>query len=311
MMMRKISPRPHQYTRGPLVLAPGEKLEQWWFSKTDRQKAAREEKSEHLLPQLRRVALELGPHEEFQPRAFHPHLSIYHNVCKVFELLSKVMLPSAFHPHPSAACPLDELPAAYLKDQECVHLWPWANPLLEDVTEQVQEQNPSMSLCGRQHAGECMEASTTLVAEHGLTEMAEGYVIVLLGYLKGPGTATTTTTWRPIYEAAHRLIYWAMLGGVDHRPGLWEGPSEGQKAGPVVMHTCHNRACLQPLHLALGSYSDNRKRRPKQRQRLGRGLRLPPWHADYRVLLKKRGERARRVAAAEAGAVEAVDDEHS
>ncbi len=130
--------------------------------------------------------------------------------------------------------------------------------------------------------------------------------MVLLGYLKQADTASTHP-WTPIWEGAHRLVYWAMLGGLDHKPSLWEGAAEGQKAGPVVMHSCHNRACLQPYHLTLGSYSENRQRLPQQGKRLQRGQKLPPWHADYRAAFGRRAERAGKVAQAVAGAVETCD----
>ena len=287
------------------MLSPGQTLREWWFSKTDRQLPAKQERAEHLLPSMRRVSLELKPNELFQPKAFNPSLSIHQNTCTIFKLLSEVMLPSAFFPH-SASSPVDQLPADYLKDPECVHMWPWANPLLEDVTEQVQQQNTNRQVLGRHHAPECMHASRTRVAMHSQAEMAEGYVAVLLGYLKQADTSSTHP-WTPVYEGAHRLVYWAMLGGLDHKPSLWEGAAEGQKAGPVVLHSCHNRACLQPYHLTLGSYSENRQRPPKQSQRLERGQRLPPWQADYRAAFGRRAERAGKVAGALAGAVETCD----
>jgi len=49
-----------------------------------------------------------------------------------------------------------------------------------------------------------------------------------------------------VYEYVHRLLFWAFHGFNDGDDHL------------VVMHTCHNRLCMNPLHLCLGSRSHNR-----------------------------------------------------
>jgi hypothetical protein len=53
-----------------------------------------------------------------------------------------------------------------------------------------------------------------------------------------------------------------MQGPFQHDARAWAGEAPEQQAGPVVMHSCHNKSCLQPWHLLLGNYSENNKRKP-------------------------------------------------
>ena len=94
----------------------------------------------------------------------------------------------------------------------------------------------------------------------------QGYVLVVLGSIK-----QADGSWTPVKEYGHRLVYWALLGPFQHDPQAWTGAAPEQQAGPVVMHTCHNRSCLQPLHLLLGNYSENNTRRALEEDEIGYG----------------------------------------
>jgi hypothetical protein len=64
----------------------------------------------------------------------------------------------------------------------------------------------------------------------------------------GYGTIGIGTGNRGKHELAHRAI-WILINGPLPK-------AEGYH-GSVVRHTCHNRLCCNPKHLALGSQADN------------------------------------------------------
>ena len=114
---------------------------------------------------------------------------------------------------------------------------------------------------------ECMVASSSCVRmQGGMEQVSGGYVLVVLGSIK-----QADGSWTPVNEYGHRLVCWALLGPFQHDPQAWTGAAPEQQAGPVVMHTCHNRSCLQPLHLLLGNYSENNTRRALEEDEIGYG----------------------------------------
>lgn len=86
----------------------------------------------------------------------------------------------------------------------------------------------------------CMWVSKALVKAHACMNIprAGGYLHVAIGARKGGKP--------PIYEYAHRIVAWAMLGP----------PLEALQA-PVVMHTCADETCLNPRHLVWGESAEN------------------------------------------------------
>lgn len=60
---------------------------------------------------------------------------------------------------------------------------------------------------------------------------------------EGRATKLTKTKIQPVWEYAHRVVAWALMGPPD--------------ASQHVMHTCDKKACVHPHHLVYGSASDN------------------------------------------------------
>ena len=89
--------------------------------------------------------------------------------------------------------------------------------------------------------GMCMWVDPALVGlQRGVMalESKNGYLSVAIG-IQRPSK-------RPIYERAHRIVAWAMFG---------MPPAHLQ--APVVMHTCGDKTCLNPLHLVWGERALN------------------------------------------------------
>ena len=240
-----------RYIRRPLELG-GEGPHPWWFLK--HQVPSAKEEVHLLLPSMRECVVQGSG--SFKSCLFDPSLSIYQNVCCIFKALQEIMLPSALHPHQ----PPNHHGGGPLPDEEGFKaVWPWTHPL-------VKEQDVPASARVRRHTrveDVCMLASSRGRKHHSNhTFMLGGYVYVVLGSLRRSNQHTknkhTTNTTTRVIERAHRVVYWAMLGPIDVRPGDWGGP-EG--VGPIVMHTCHCKACLSPGHLVLGNYSENNMQR--------------------------------------------------
>ena len=79
-----------------------------------------------------------------------------------------------------------------------------------------------------------IEAARELKYMHALKS---GYIGVALGTL--PGGIT-------VQELAHRIVMWAI-----------KGPPRASITYPVVMHTCNNKMCINPMHLKWGDQTEN------------------------------------------------------
>lgn len=87
------------------------------------------------------------------------------------------------------------------------------------------------------------ESGACMLLDHGKVSRARHFRSVRLGYawmvLAGSGI-------KKVEESLHRFVLWAMFG-----------PPSLSLAFPVVMHTCHNRSCLSPLHMVWGENGEN------------------------------------------------------
>jgi hypothetical protein len=91
------------------------------------------------------------------------------------------------------------------------------------------------------HTPQCMLLDPARVRAAANVVRGEGYVWLVMGQL-GHGRANRT----PIREGAHRFVLWSS----------W-GPPPDDIVFPVAMHSCHNKACLNPLHLVWGENAEN------------------------------------------------------
>jgi len=78
----------------------------------------------------------------------------------------------------------------------------------------------------------------------------DGYLMVLLGH-------TGCNKSKSVYEVVHRILAWARYGPPDGvgSPEGWQKTSTHPR--PVVMHSCHNTACLCVAHLSWGTDQEN------------------------------------------------------
>ena len=86
----------------------------------------------------------------------------------------------------------------------------------------------------------CMLLNKVKVSNTVHFQMKNGYANMVLGMI-GPLN---------IIEGVHRFALWAMFG-----------PPSPTIQHPVVMHSCHNRLCINPLHLVWGELAENADRR--------------------------------------------------
>lgn len=72
----------------------------------------------------------------------------------------------------------------------------------------------------------------------------DGYLKVVIGRHDAAGK------WQTVWESAHRLVLWALLGPppLDSTKGTW-----------LVMHSCNNKHCLSPAHLFYGNQKENKR----------------------------------------------------
>lgn len=77
----------------------------------------------------------------------------------------------------------------------------------------------------------------------GMTKHRDGYLMVSLG--KRPVTRDGKQQWVTVKETGPRLVLW-----------MAAGPPANEAAGRCI-HLCENPRCLNPLHLAWGSASEN------------------------------------------------------
>ena len=78
---------------------------------------------------------------------------------------------------------------------------------------------------------------------------------------------------------AHRVAYSIVNG--DIKPGM------------VVMHSCDNRACVNPAHLSEGSHSDNVADKVAKNRA---GVKLSHWEVKYIRELHERGHTGKQIA---------------
>jgi len=90
--------------------------------------------------------------------------------------------------------------------------------------------------------------NTTGIRLHRLADVKSGYIQLDLCCAPGKGQ-------RAIREYAHRFVYWAMCGS-PRRPLTWEAA--------VLLHTCGNHGCLNPLHMRWGTQAENHYTRQQQ-----------------------------------------------
>ena len=277
----RITAHPDTYSRRALDIPRRQPLT-WWFAPHNQVAAA--EELHCLLPSMLQLA---------QPAAdqvahfslFNPADTIHQNAVRLLKQLGDVLFPSAFHPC-SSTTPQEELPPAFLAplQQQGVdewRCWPWFSPLVIDQAARVEKMRKLLAAQSKSsnskqtpyqrpldapvYEPECMVASSSCVRmQGGMEQVSGGYVLVVLGSIK-----QADGSWTPVKEYGHRLVYWALLGPFQHDPQAWTGAAPEQQAGPVVMHTCHNKSCLQPLHLLLGNYSENNTRRALEEDEIG------------------------------------------
>ena len=241
------APRNYEF-RKPVVLAANQPLT-WFYTQHTEHPAMHPAEQQHLLPSMLQL---VTAHQQGKANCrllFDPGASIHANVCAIFRELKTALFPSACYPHAPSA-PADDLPARYLPQPWYHDVWPWAFTLAGSYLPPGAEE-------GELWDRPCMlSRCRPLPSESASLQRTNGYVQILLGLVRQPARPGRRP-WQPVHEYAHRLIYWAMLGRFDQQQTDWAGPNGQQLAGPVVMHTCQERGCLQPHHLVLGNYAEN------------------------------------------------------
>jgi hypothetical protein len=180
--------------------------------------------------------------------AYDPGLSIHENASALLVQLGTILHPSALH---------------MVSGREC----PFFRPLFRCERERDTRRNQFVT---RQQA-ECMYVCPRRVKEvHGGGKVQwvrlmphrnrSFYVSVLLGKDKAG---------QNVWEYAHRLVAWAMLGPLSAVSSSKAPPpvvvvvggsgskQQGGAGVEVVMHSCHHKLCLSPCHLVAGSRQEN------------------------------------------------------
>ena len=267
---------PLTHSRKAFELPSGQPLS-WWFN--HHRVLPAELELGCLLPSMRLLAHRGGGDASPCFKLFNPSLTIFQNAISLLKELRQVLFPSAFYPYTAAVGPGMGLNPVMERQvgAEGSRCWPWFSPLVVDKAKERQKEEeerwkkeqekrrkvqlPQPRPMGPQLEPKCMVASSAAVRMvEGMHKVSGGYVEVQLGSLKRVD-ASGVVTWTPVFELGHRLVYWAMQGPVDQDARWWAGQLPCEQAGPVVMHSCHNKSCLQPWHLLLGNYSENNKRK--------------------------------------------------
>jgi hypothetical protein len=176
-----------------------------------------------LLPSMAKVV---------KAGVFDPDLTIHHNAMALLSSLASILHPSALHKVDvgSGRCPFFE------------PLVKW-----ERVRDPLSNQHVAMV------SGQCMHVCPKRVKEEKawvrLKPCHNGhYVYVKLGLGKDR---------QVVEEHAHRLLMWAILGPLGIGAGADGGLDGHSPPSVVVMHSCHHRLCLSPLHLVGGTRHEN------------------------------------------------------
>lgn len=173
--------------------------------------------AEHLLPcMFRAKALKCGPTPAWDPLAADVRLGIR----DLLDVIGDVLCRGAR----LERCIRDDQTAS-TSNMDATHVLAGSEAFAKPLT-----------------AGDtCMWVDPAMARAHAamsLTTKKGAYLHVAIGVEPSGGIR--------IYERAHRIVAWAMLG-----------PPPPDLKAPVAMHTCGDTTCLNPLHLVWGGRAQN------------------------------------------------------